>query len=483
MFTKAIDFFIPLQNQDDQESFRKSRLAVGTFIIVGLFTFSYAVISLIIGFDGGFYSQALQALISAVCLFMFRRGVNENRVAFIFFTSAILTISAAVYYTGGFNSFIIPWLATTPIVALLVSGKKMGIYTLFAQLTMLSLFYVLTVIGVSPPESALAEPPLGFMLSTYWGLILIFYLIAVVFELGRMNAMALLSRKNQELQKVITKLHSTQDQLVQQEKLASLGQLTAGIAHEIKNPLNFVNNFSDLSSELIQEAREEIKSAGENRGTIAENSEAHLMNVLDILDDIDKNLKKIYEHGSRADGIVKSMLLHSRGGSGKKEPADLNKIIHEYVNLAFHGMRAGKAPINVDIQLDLDQSIGVIPLVTEDFSRVILNLCNNAFDAMREKLNFNDQVSKSKGYNPALSVQTKSKNGEIVIVIEDNGPGIPKDIQDKILQPFFTTKKGTDGTGLGLSITHDIVKAHGGELRLNSSEKGTVFTITLFEIT
>jgi two-component system, NtrC family, sensor kinase len=257
--------------------------------------------------------------------------------------------------------------------------------------------------------------------------------------------------RTMDLQKSLENLKATQSQLIQQEKLASLGQLTAGIAHEIKNPLNFVNNFSDVSIEMIDEAIDEVKAQG-----LAPQSQE---DIIEILSDIKSNLTKIHEHGSRADGIVKSMLMHSRGGSGKMEPTDLNALVREYVNLSFHGMRAGKDPINVDIQLDLDESIDKVDLVGEDFSRVILNLCSNAFDAMR--------TVKTQGL-ASLNVRTKKHKNTITIEIEDNGPGIPDDIKEKILQPFFTTKKGTEGTGLGLSITHDIVKAHGGELKVES---------------
>ncbi|MCC5927094.1 MAG: hypothetical protein JJU41_11105, partial [Bacteroidetes bacterium] len=286
-----------------------------------------------------------------------------------------------------------------------------------------------------------------------------------------------------EIEKAYENLKAAQEQLVQQEKLASLGQLTAGIAHEIKNPLNFVNNFSDVSLEMIDEAIEELQKIGENE---------HAAETAAILADIKANLKKIHHHGSRADSIVKSMLMHSRGGDGKPEPTPLNPLIKEYVNLAFHGMRAGKEAINVDIDLQLDESVGEVPLIAEDFSRVILNLCNNAFDAMRSKLTGDGrpetegEMTEDRGrvtaayYLPKLSVRTKSKNGQILIEIEDNGPGIPDDIKDKILQPFFTTKKGTQGTGLGLSITNDIIKAHGGSLSISSSPgDGSTFSIQL----
>jgi signal transduction histidine kinase/streptogramin lyase len=296
-----------------------------------------------------------------------------------------------------------------------------------------------------------------------------------------------------EIEKAYENLKEAQQQLVQQEKLASLGQLTAGIAHEIKNPLNFVNNFSELSVELIEEAREEVikqkadvksqKSpieGGSERSeqgddAISANDETPSL-ILDILNDIEANLRKIHEHGTRADSIVKSMLEHSRGGSGKMEPTDLNAMVKEFVNLSFHGMRASKNPINVDIELDLDESINEVSMIAEDFSRVIINLCNNSFDAMRDKLG----LDTLQNYNPKLTIRTKSNNGKVIIEIEDNGPGIPEEIKNKILQPFFTTKRGTEGTGLGLSITNDIIKAHGGEMTIESeSGKWTRFTIIL----
>ena len=285
----------------------------------------------------------------------------------------------------------------------------------------------------------------------------------------------------QKAEDALTELKSTQTQLIQQEKLASLGQLTAGIAHEIKNPLNFVNNFSEVSMEMIDEILDSRQKTQESRPkTEADELEE------EILEDIKANLEKIHEHGSRANGIVTSMLQHSRASSGKKEPTDLNALIKEYVNLSFHGMRAGKNPINVEIVLELDPEVKEVALIKEDFTRVIINLCNNAFDAMRGKkyevpsTKYEDGSSLGRSYSPKLRASTILKNGQIKISFEDNGPGIPDDIKEKILQPFFTTKKGTEGTGLGLSITHDIVKAHGGELNVESKEgEGTCFSILL----
>ncbi|MDG1277819.1 MAG: ATP-binding protein [Algoriphagus sp.] len=265
-------------------------------------------------------------------------------------------------------------------------------------------------------------------------------------------------------EKALNDLKAAQEQLVQQEKLASLGQLTAGIAHEIKNPLNFVNNFSDLSRELIEEVFAEL----ENLEASATKEE-----IIAILQDVQSNLTKVHEHGTRADSIVTSMLQHSRASGSKREPKAFNPLVKEFVNLSFHGMRAGKYPINVDIDLQLDPKVGDVTLISEDFSRVILNLCNNAFDAMRDKLKTEDgrrETGDGNSYLPKLTVKTALQKDKVLLSIADNGGGIPEEIKDKILQPFFTTKKGTEGTGLGLSITNDIVKAHGGELKLETQE-------------
>ncbi|WP_026952605.1 sensor histidine kinase [Algoriphagus mannitolivorans] len=263
-----------------------------------------------------------------------------------------------------------------------------------------------------------------------------------------------IQNQKEELLQALNHLKSTQEQLVQQEKLASLGQLTAGIAHEIKNPLNFINNFAELSEDFLKEIQEEVQK---------ENGQMDRENLQDLLEDVKSNLKKIRHHGHRADNIVKSMLMHSRGEKGEIKNTDLNALIREYTNLAFHGMRANPNPINVEIALDLDESLKPILLNAEDFSRVILNLTKNAFDAMRDKIN-----GVSSDYKAKLEIRTKELEDKVLLEIEDNGPGVPEEIKDKLLMPFFTTKKGTDGTGLGLSITHDIVKSHGGSLEIQS---------------
>ena len=265
-------------------------------------------------------------------------------------------------------------------------------------------------------------------------------------------------------------LKATQAQLVQSEKMASLGELTAGIAHEIQNPLNFVNNFSELNRELIEELKEEAKSGHSNK-------------VIAIADDISANEQKIIHHGKRADAIVKGMLQHSRVSTGHKEPADINALAEEYLRLSYHGLRAKDKSFNATFNTDFDENMGRIDIISQDIGRVLLNLINNAFYAVTEKKN---QPGNS-NYEPTVTVSTKllSPPGSfgtkvVEITVKDNGNGIPQKVIDKIFQPFFTTKPTGVGTGLGLSLSYDIVKAHGGEIKVETHESvGSEFVILL----
>ena len=234
--------------------------------------------------------------------------------------------------------------------------------------------------------------------------------------------------------------------------MASLGELTAGIAHEIQNPLNFVNNFSEVNREMIDEATEEI-----DKGNIGE--------VKIILNDIKENSEKINHHGKRADAIVKGMLQHSRSSTGVKEPTDINALADEYLRLSYHGLRAKDKNFNAEMITDFDNSIGKINIIPQDIGRVFLNLFNNAFYAVNEQKSRN-----SISYEPTISVTTKKSDNHVLITVRDNGNGISKNIVDKIFQPFFTTKPTGQGTGLGLSLSYDIVKAHGGEIRVESKK-------------
>jgi signal transduction histidine kinase len=313
----------------------------------------------------------------------------------------------------------------------------------------------------------------------------------------KQKAYALLEKQKQEIdfqktkvEKTLEELKSTQVQLIQSEKMASLGELTAGIAHEIQNPLNFVNNFSEVNKELLEELEGERSKVRSERDEQLEN---------DIIKDLKENQEKINHHGKRADAIVKGMLQHSRASSGQRELTDINKLVDEYLRLSYHGFRAKDKGFNAEYKTDFDETIGKINVVPQDIGRVLLNLFNNAFYAVNEKkksgpLTLPINRDRLKGgtdksqneYTPLITVRTKlippleGKREAVEIRVSDNGNGIPQNIVDKIFQPFFTTKPTGQGTGLGLSLAYDIIKAHSGELTVNTKEgEGSEFVIVL----
>jgi signal transduction histidine kinase len=286
-------------------------------------------------------------------------------------------------------------------------------------------------------------------------------------------------KANEVLNKTLTNLKATQAQLVQSEKMASLGELTTGIAHEIQNPLNFVNNFSEVNQELIRDLKSEIQ-----KGNIEE--------VNSLANDIESNEEKINHHGKRADGIVKSMLQHSRTSSGQKELTDINALCEEYLRLSYHGYRAKDKSFNAKFEFHPDPNLPKVNVVPQDIGRVVLNLINNAFYPVSEKQKA-EGAKPGSSFEPTVIVSTHfslspgeeslsrtMREGEAIITVKDNGPGIPDSIKEKIFQPFFTTKPTGQGTGLGLSLSYDIVKAHGGEFMVNSKEnEGTEFIVKL----
>jgi signal transduction histidine kinase len=271
----------------------------------------------------------------------------------------------------------------------------------------------------------------------------------------------------QKLNQTITSLKQTQSQLIQAEKMASLGELTAGIAHEIQNPLNFVNNFSEVSVELAGELKENILSLNLN---------GQRENISQILDDLIQNQEKINFHGKRADAIVKGMLMHSRSSTGQKEPTDINALADEYLRLSYHGLRAKDKSFMANFKTDFDPAVQKINIIPQDIGRVILNLFTNAFYSVTEK-----RKQLNGDYEPLVMVTTKMADGKVELKVKDNGVGIPQKVLDKIYQPFFTTKPGGQGTGLGLSLSYDIVtKGHGGQISVDTKEgEFAEFTIRL----
>ena len=316
-------------------------------------------------------------------------------------------------------------------------------------------------------ELAIAKREYRNKIRTYFllGALGLFSIAAIILMRNnkqKQKANAMLIQQKEELQSTVHQLKNTQAQLIQSEKMASLGELTAGIAHEIQNPLNFVNNFADVNSELIAEMKHELDSGKIDDAKV-------------IANNIDENEQKIIFHGKRADAIVKGMLMHSRTNSGTKEPTDINVLVDEYLRLAYHGLRAKDKSFNTTIKTELDESIGLINVIPQEMGRVILNLITNAFYAVDEKKKHSEN-----GYEPMITITTNKLADKINLLVKDNGNGIPLSALDKIFHPFFTTKPAGQGTGLGLSLSYDIVKAHGGELKVNTKEgEGTEFIIQL----
>jgi len=271
----------------------------------------------------------------------------------------------------------------------------------------------------------------------------------------------------EEVDSQTAEIRASQARLIQSEKMASLGELTAGIAHEIQNPLNFVNNFSDVNQELLEELKAESAKPKAERDDQMQ---------IELIDDLIDNEQKINHHGKRADAIVKGMLQHSRTSSGQKEPTDLNALADEYLRLAYHGLRAKDKDFNAELVTHFDNKLPRVNVIPQDIGRVLLNLFNNAFYAVNEK-----KKTAGPDYKPKVTVTTTTERTGIVIRVKDNGNGIPHAIKDKIMQPFFTTKPTGEGTGLGLSLSYDIVvKGHGGTINVVSKEgEGSEFTISL----
>jgi two-component system, NtrC family, sensor kinase len=311
-------------------------------------------------------------------------------------------------------------------------------------------------------------------LKTYALLAIVSVLLLIGFLLWRNNRQkqktnTVLRDQKQEIQSTLTELKSTQAQLIESEKMASLGELTTGIAHEIQNPLNFVNNFSELNTELIDELKNDI-NAGRNKEAVS------------LAEDIRQNQLKINHHGKRADTIVKGMLQHARISSGQKEPTDIRELTEEYLNLSYQGFKSREKSAPVNLQSDFDETAGKINIVPQDIGRVLLNLMNNAFYTVKEKKErLNDgRLANGQLYEPTVWVSLKKNRDRIEVLVKDNGEGIPQKLISKIFQPFFTTKPPGKGTGLGLSLSYDIIKAHQGEITVSSREgEGTEFQLNL----
>ncbi|UZD21384.1 ATP-binding protein [Algoriphagus halophytocola] len=475
MFKKITEYFIPKARRELDAELRSERIFVAVLLISALSNFLGINLAVEIGAKLNGQLLLLNGIINLIILFAYRFGLPKFTAASIFLTQYAISFPLQAWLQGGLLSPASAAFFLLPSVAMLILGKKPAVFWMIVSALLSVTLLVLELnVGSPEPEYDLEKKQL-FYFSSILGTNLTIFLILLVYELGKSRALQNLHEKHKALK-------DTQTQLIQQEKLASLGELTAGIAHEIQNPLNFVNNFSELGNELIDELIEERLKSRESRDELM---------ISEILEDLRKNLVKINYHGKRADSIVKGMLDHSRANTGEKKPTNINLLAEEFIRLSYHGLRAKDKTFQANFDMELAQDLPSVKAVSQDIGRVILNLVNNAFDAVHEK-------SKSAGeeYQPHVKVSTQlliapggyhsqeeNPKSYIQLTIADNGGGIPKSIQDKIFQPFFTTKPTGSGTGLGLSISYDIVKAHGGELRLNKSgsklSTGTEFMLIL----
>ena len=369
-----------------------------------------------------------------------------------------------MFALGGFvnSSAVVLWSLTSPLGALIFAERREALGWFLAFLGLLACGIFVSDVG----HSTSSLPPTvitSFFVMNIGGTSVVAFVLLHRFVSERAKA-------HKALQEALQRLVETQDRLIQQQKMASLGQLTAGIAHEIKNPLNFVNNFAQLSVELADELREKMEANKDK--TFAE----VVTDLDDLLNDLKQNAEKICEHGQRADGVVHAMTQHASGGSGQREPTEINQLVSAHIDLAYHGKRAQIQDLNVTIGRDLGDDVSLADVVPQEIGRVLLNLLGNAFDAVYELTQSLDA-----SYVPAVSVSTRQVDGQVEIRVRDNGPGIPAEIQQKIFEPFFTTKPTGSGAGLGLSLSYDIVtQGHGGTLIVESEQgQGATFIVTL----
>ena len=471
MLSKLVNYFMPERLRFDEANLRTERIFVSVLLIAALSDLLGISLAIEIHITILAYLLFANAVINILLLYLYKNGLSKTVATHLFLLQHAVSFIIQAYFQGGLMAPAPAAFFLLPALAMLILGKKPAIWWVAISVMMTTLFLIY--------ESSFGALPIGydlekqrlFFFSSLVGTNVTIFLILLVYENSKNMALESVQKKNSDL-------ISTQAQLIQAEKMASLGELTAGIAHEIQNPLNFVNNFSDVNAELIDEMQLEME-------------QGNLEDAKAISNDIKENELKINHHGKRADAIVKGMLQHSRINNGIKEPTDINALAEEYLRLAYHGLRAKDKSFNATLKTDFDPSIGHISAIPQDLGRVVLNLINNAFYAVDEKkksrtLDGFNTLQGFENYEPTVTVTTSrslSKEGrvEVRISVADNGNGIPQKVLDKIYQPFFTTKPSGQGTGLGLSMSYEIVtKGHGGELKVETKEgEGSVFAILL----
>ncbi len=458
MLQRIPAYFFPRHFAGTDDDYRRARIIVNSVLLTSLFSLNYVALSWWSDFWPGVHNLLTTFVLFLLLLLTFKSGlINYTATGYIFNILVAQAVFVCGYYQGGFSSEQLAWTAVQPLLATLLLGRTGGLILLALSTLLLLVVWYLEYAGIPVPHLLADKYRLLFRLNVIFGLMLIVVVIALVFYDTNTRALTLIAEKNnlllrrsEELQHTLNNLHATQNQLVQKEKMASLGELTAGIAHEIQNPLNFVTNFADISAELVTELCDEHHKPNRDPELEAE-----------LLGDLERNLQKISHHGNRAASIVRGMLEHSRTSTGAQEPTDLNALTDEFLRLSYHGMRAKDKDFNAQLITDFDADLGLITVAGQDIGRVLLNLFNNAFYSIHQK----QQQQASATYQPTVMVSTNRTNNSVQIRVLDNGVGISPVVRDKIFHPFFTTKPTGEGTGLGLSLSYDIVtKGHGGTL-------------------
>lgn len=472
MVAKLVDYFLPARLRSDTDNLRAERIFISVLLIAALSNLLGINMALELDIVVIAYLLFVNASINILLLYFYKNGLSKTVATHLSLSQHAVSFLLQAYFQGGLTAPASAAFFLLPAVAMLVLGKKPAVWWVIISVMMTTIIFIYeSSIGPIPIKYDLEKQQMFFFSSLVATNVTIFFIL-LVYENSKNRALETVERKNADL-------ISTQSQLIESEKMASLGELTAGIAHEIQNPLNFVNNFSEVNMELIAELKEELESG-------------NLIDVKAIADDITINEQKILHHGKRADAIVKAMLQHSRTSTEQKELTDINALADEYLRLSYHGLRAKDKSFNADLKIDFDPNLPNIGVIPQDMGRVLLNLFNNAFYAVNaKKLADGERMSAVETtnklslqtptpYEPTVTLTTKNLGDRVEISVKDNGDGIPEEIKNKIFQPFFTTKPTGKGTGLGLSLSYDIVKAHGGELKAESDiGEGTRFFITL----
>ncbi|MFC6222390.1 sensor histidine kinase [Hymenobacter artigasi] len=476
MFANLTDYFIPADFAGSPDLRRRVRIILNTVLLTSLFSLNFMGLCWWASLMPGFYVLLFGAVSFVLLPLGYRAGWYSHVVlGYLFLFIGYLTVVVNSAYQGGYYAATTWWLGLCSVMGFFLLGRRAGLISFGVALATVLVFWALEQQHYVFPNLVPADKAQFWHLDILAGLMLLLLVVALVFDNINTHSLrtveaqnTLLSERTAQLEQSLADLQATQAQLVQREKMAFLGELTAGIAHELQNPLNFMKNFAEVSTNLVDDIGG-THPGGTPRATGLEG---------EILAGLKQNLREISQHGQRATAIIKGMLEHSRTGTGQRVPTPLNPLVEDSLRLAYQGLRAKDRDFSAKLTTTLAPGLPLVVVVPQDLSRVLINLLTNAFYAVQQRQR---QLPAPAGYRPEVTVQTSAGPGGVEIRIFDNGTGMSPKVQAKIFQPFFTTKPVGEGTGLGLSLSHDIITTgHGGTLAVESREgQGTEFVLRL----